>query len=86
MRGLNCPPIRASYLVQYRGSLIGRQFKQIVQTVPFAIYGLVDEDLFTAWIAAGRMAATMWFPEIDNVTEYCVSSDLLHVPATVLYL
>lgn len=72
VRGLNCTPIRASYLVQYRGSLIGRQFKQIVQVAPFAIYGLVNEDLFNAWLAAGRMTATMWFPEIDNMTEYCV--------------
>lgn len=87
VHGLNCPPIRASYLVQYRGSLIGRQFKQIVQIAPFAVYGLVDEDLFTVWITAGRMAATMWFSEIDNLTEYCVSLPLLYAPAiTVLSL
>jgi hypothetical protein len=72
VRGLNCTPIRASYLVQYRGSLIGRQFKQIIQVAPFAVYGLVNENLFNAWLAAGRMTATMWFPEIDNMTEYCV--------------
>ena len=76
VRGLNCPPIRASYLVQYRGSLIGRQFKQIIQVVPFAIHGLVDRDLFTAWLAAGKVAAMMWFPEINNITEYCVRLSL----------
>ncbi|KAF8263119.1 hypothetical protein EI94DRAFT_1704260 [Lactarius quietus] len=75
VQGLNCPPIRASYLIQYRGSLIGRQFKQIVQVVPFAIHGLVDEDLFTVWLAAGKVAAMIWFPEIDNVTEYCHLKD-----------
>jgi hypothetical protein len=77
VRGLNCPPIRASYLIQYRGSLIGRQFKQIIQVVPFTIHGLVDNDLFAVWLAAGRVAAAMWFPEIDNITEYCVCP--LHV-------
>ncbi|KAI0263370.1 hypothetical protein BC834DRAFT_971363 [Gloeopeniophorella convolvens] len=65
------PPLRASYLIQYRGALIGRQFKQLAQVMPFAIHGLVNEDLFKIWLAAGRMMAKMWYPEIDNVDLYC---------------
>ncbi|KAI0258009.1 hypothetical protein BC834DRAFT_989358 [Gloeopeniophorella convolvens] len=71
IRGLNMPPLRASYLIQYRGALIGCQFKQLAQVMPFAIHGLVNEDLFKIWLAAGRMTATMWYPEIDNVDLYC---------------
>ncbi|KAF8261811.1 hypothetical protein EI94DRAFT_1705254 [Lactarius quietus] len=53
-------------LLTVNGSLIGQQFKQIIQAVPFVIHGLVDENLFMVWLAAGKVAATMWFSEIDN--------------------
>lgn len=73
IRGLNIPPIRAAYLMQYRGALIGRQFKQLVQVMAFIVQGLVDDKTFVVWKAAGRMTATLWFPEIDNIDSYCVS-------------
>ena len=71
-RSLNIPPIRASYLVQYRGSLIGRQFKQLVQVISFIIHGLVSDNIWEAWQAAGKMTATLWYPEIDDMNAYCV--------------
>ncbi|EIM79308.1 uncharacterized protein STEHIDRAFT_69687, partial [Stereum hirsutum FP-91666 SS1] len=71
IRGLNIPPIRASYLMQYRGALIGRQFKQLVQIMAFVVQDLVDEQVFKVWKAAGRMTASLWFPEIDDIDSYC---------------
>ncbi|KZT20093.1 hypothetical protein NEOLEDRAFT_1076404 [Neolentinus lepideus HHB14362 ss-1] len=68
--GLSIPPIRASYLQQYRNSLIGKQFKQIMQTTVFHIQDLVDEAHFKLWKAVGLLGALLWYPEIADLEEY----------------
>ncbi|KAJ7126361.1 hypothetical protein C8R46DRAFT_1146707 [Mycena filopes] len=68
--GLSIHAIRSSYIMQYAGSLIGRQFKTIAQTNLFHIRGLVSDDHFKAWRATGELAALLWFPEIRNLGEY----------------
>jgi hypothetical protein len=72
--GLSIHPIRSSYIMQYAGSLIGRQFKTIAQTNIFHLRGLVTDDQFKAWRATGELAALLWFPEIRNLAEYRVRS------------
>ncbi|KAJ7429260.1 hypothetical protein B0H11DRAFT_2167409 [Mycena galericulata] len=68
--GLSIHAIRANYIMQYAGSLIGCQFKTIVQTNIFHVHGLVTDHQFMAWRAAGELSTLLWFPEIRNLAEF----------------
>lgn len=71
--GTQIESIQASYLIQYKGGLIGRQFKTISQIFVFTLYGLVSDDIRDLWVSAGNMVALMWYPEIEHLEDYLVS-------------
>lgn len=70
--GLTVPPIRASYLMQYRNGLIGKHFKTLMQTLIFHIHDLVTPEQFTLVKAIGSLGSLLWVSEIDNMKAYIV--------------
>ncbi|KAF8694557.1 hypothetical protein RHS03_08166, partial [Rhizoctonia solani] len=70
--GLDIPPLNASYICQYRGSLIGKHFKAIVQVMPFVTYDLFvgNTHLMTAWLLLGRLTSMLWYPVINDIDVY----------------
>ncbi|CDO75161.1 hypothetical protein BN946_scf184866.g2 [Trametes cinnabarina] len=42
--GLNIPPLRAAYIMQYRHGLIGKHFKSLAQTMAAKTHGLTTAD------------------------------------------
>ncbi|CEL62718.1 hypothetical protein RSOLAG1IB_05075 [Rhizoctonia solani AG-1 IB] len=79
--GLDIPSLNAAYICQYRGSLIGRHFKAIVQVIPFVVYDLFpgNTQLINAWLLLGRITAMLWYTEIDEIDVYTDElRDLIH--------
>ena len=70
--GLNIPPIRAAYMMQYRNGLIGKHFKTLMQTMVFHVPGIVRDEQFTLIKAMGSLGALLWVPQIENMDEYLV--------------
>jgi hypothetical protein len=70
--GLSIPPIRASYMMQYRNGLIGKHFKTLIQTAVFHVHGIVSPHQFTLTKAIGSLGALLWIPEIEDMDSYLV--------------
>ncbi|THU81725.1 hypothetical protein K435DRAFT_823377 [Dendrothele bispora CBS 962.96] len=73
--GLSINAICSQYIIDYANSLIGRQFKTIIQTAIFQLHDLVDENHFKAWKAVAQLSALLWHVEIDDMDQYCVDVD-----------
>lgn len=69
--GLAAP--RGNTLVQYAGSLTGRDFRLVVQIAPAVLYGLIPDAAYEAWLALCRLVPLAYQPEILDLSDYLVS-------------
>jgi len=75
--GLNSPTLGADYIVQFKGSLIGKHFKSLAQVMPYLIYDLVPWTVLDGWTVMGELAVLLWHTKIDNIEEYLVCNPLV---------
>lgn len=80
--GLGISPLAGQTLVQYSGSLTGRDFRALAQAAPFVAYDLVSKDCLDTWVTLSKLIPLIWQPEIEDVDAHCVR---LH-PGTILLL
>ncbi|KAH6867358.1 hypothetical protein BKA70DRAFT_1133414, partial [Coprinopsis sp. MPI-PUGE-AT-0042] len=80
--GMKVPPIRATYIMQYRNNLIGKNFKTLMQTMVFHLHGITTPKQFTLVRAVGDLGALLWITEIDDMEQYL--ADLTIVIGNVL--
>ncbi|KAH9946550.1 hypothetical protein B0H21DRAFT_822615 [Amylocystis lapponica] len=71
--GLGIAPLRGHTLVQYAGSLVGRDFRTVLQAAPAVLQGMVPDECYEAWLALCRLAPLMFQPVIKNLSEYSVA-------------
>jgi hypothetical protein len=72
--GLNCPPMLAAYMMQYKDALIGKHYKRMVQTWAFHLRGLSSPTQLQLVRTAGDLGAVLWMHEIDDMPVHLVSS------------
>lgn len=75
--GMTVPPLRASYMIQYRNNLIGKHFKTLMQTMPFHVHDLVTPQQFALIKAVGALGAILWVHEIEDIDEYLEDLEIL---------
>ncbi|KAL1726516.1 hypothetical protein EV714DRAFT_219219 [Schizophyllum commune] len=68
--GLGISELNGHTLVQYAGSLTGRDFRAIAQVAPFVIYDMVSSDCYEAWLALSKLVPLIWQPEILDIRSY----------------
>ncbi|KAJ6459108.1 hypothetical protein C8R47DRAFT_1059420 [Mycena vitilis] len=68
--GLGISPLAGKTLVQYSGSLTGRDFRAIAQVAPFVLYDLVSKDCFETWQALSKIIPLIWQPEIEDIESH----------------
>ncbi|KAG8719403.1 hypothetical protein FRC09_011168 [Ceratobasidium sp. 395] len=68
--GLGLAQLRGATLVQYAGSLTGRDFRAIVQIGPLVLHGLVPECVYEAWLALAHVAPLVFQQDIEDIDDY----------------
>ncbi|KAI0309028.1 hypothetical protein OF83DRAFT_1072641 [Amylostereum chailletii] len=80
--GLGVSPIVGATLVNYSGSLTGRDFRVIAQVAPFVLQGLpgLPDELLDVWAALARLVALVWEPQIEDSSKYhvCIACTIDH--------
>ncbi|KAJ7829159.1 hypothetical protein B0H14DRAFT_2366744, partial [Mycena olivaceomarginata] len=70
--GLNTPPIRGNTYIQYAGSLVGWDFRVILQVALVVLHGLVPQAHYDGWVALCKLTPLMFQPEIEHLPTYLV--------------
>lgn len=82
--GLSIPKLSGKTLVQYAGSLTGRDFRAISQVAPFVLADLgLPEDCLASWNALSALIPLVWQPSINDKERYSVSC---HSPSVKISL
>lgn len=71
--GLGFGALQGGVLVQYAGSLVGHDFRAIIQVAPMVLHGLLPENIYEAWLALSRVAPLAFRHEIEDIDAFCVS-------------
>lgn len=71
--GMDLSPLAGKTLVNYAGSLTGRDFRALVQAAPFVLHGLLSNEQVEVWKALSALVSLVWQPEIHDIEQYLVS-------------
>ncbi|RDX50747.1 hypothetical protein OH76DRAFT_1463653 [Lentinus brumalis] len=70
--GLGFPPLSGATLVNYAGSLVGRDFRALAQVAPFVLHDFsgIPKESIEVWTALSHIIPLVWQPDIDDIDAY----------------
>ena len=71
--GLGLSPLSGKTLVQFAGSLTGRDFRIISQIAPFILFDVLEEHIYETWLALSLLIPLIWQPLIEDTENHLVS-------------
>ncbi|KAH9816224.1 hypothetical protein DFH28DRAFT_1082002 [Melampsora americana] len=74
-KGLKMPPIQPNTLIQFFQSLVGKEFRTVLQSVPFVIYQHVTEEVRHLWTALCMLGSYVFQMKILDVNTYLKELD-----------
>ncbi|KAI9623290.1 hypothetical protein KEM48_009532 [Puccinia striiformis f. sp. tritici PST-130] len=69
-QGLNIPPINANGMVKHIKSLVGKDFKVLVQVAPFTFFKYLTPEHRAIWTALCKLVPFIFVTKINNMEEY----------------
>ncbi|KAH9808376.1 hypothetical protein DFH28DRAFT_910112, partial [Melampsora americana] len=70
IKGLKMPPIQPNTLIQYYGSLVGKDFRLILQTVPFVLFDHLPSNRRHLWTSLCLLGSFIFQNEISHMDDY----------------
>lgn len=70
VNGLGISPIRGHTLVYYAKSLVGRDFRTVVQVAPVVLHGMVPDNAYEAWLAICCLTPLLFQNTIQDINIY----------------
>ncbi|EFP91328.2 uncharacterized protein PGTG_16982 [Puccinia graminis f. sp. tritici CRL 75-36-700-3] len=67
---LNIPSVRPKSMVQYASSLIGKDFRIILQAAPFIFFQFMTESKIKIWSSLCHLGSLIFQTHIEDMTEY----------------
>ncbi|KAI5988836.1 hypothetical protein EDC04DRAFT_2873238 [Pisolithus marmoratus] len=67
---LNAPNLNLDYICCYKGALIRKHFKSLMQVMPFIIHDLVPQMVIDGWTSMGELVVLLWHMKIKDVEAY----------------
>ncbi|OAV95884.1 hypothetical protein PTTG_26547 [Puccinia triticina 1-1 BBBD Race 1] len=68
--GLNIPSLSPYYMAKHSFNFIGKEFKMVLQSAPFVLFGFMGEADRLVWIALCQLAPLVFQTHIDDMDEY----------------
>ncbi|KAI8456151.1 hypothetical protein BY996DRAFT_4636597 [Phakopsora pachyrhizi] len=67
---LNIQPIKAKYLIQHYSSLVGKDFKVLIQAAPFIFFPLIEESKCKIWTSICHLCSFIFQTHIRDLKKY----------------
>ncbi|KAH9823863.1 hypothetical protein DFH28DRAFT_921384 [Melampsora americana] len=75
IKGLNTPPILPNTLITFYQSLVGKEFRTVLQTVPFVLFEHISIEKRKIWTSLCLLASYIFQTKIHNIEFYLKELD-----------